>query len=168
MAGMAEEKKEMENALAKAQDDLEAADMKTCTLCGQKKLVSEMTDAHAWERASTQYRCNECNKLRRRVQRMLARLENADMKQGYQDLNPQERKEFYNKAGDLCGDKLNKELKESIETSSIERSTCRTSQHGNFMIIPEAQDTFKKKHRSNGKTFLPQLREPRANTQRRK
>ena len=72
----------MENALAKAQDDLEAADMKTCTLCGQEKLVSEMKDAHTWERAVTQYRCNECNRLRRRVQRMLARLENADMKQG--------------------------------------------------------------------------------------
>ena len=45
----------------------------------------------------------------------------------------------------MRGDKLNKEFKESIETSSIERSTCHTSQHGNFMIIPEAQDTFKNK-----------------------
>ena len=98
MAGMAEEKKEMENALAKAQDDLEAADMKTCTLCGQKKLVSEMKDAHTWERAATQYRCNDCNRLRMRVQRMLAKLENKEMKVGYQELNPQERKEFYNKA----------------------------------------------------------------------
>ena len=46
MVGMAEEKKEMEMAFSKAHDDLEAADMKTCTLCGQKKLVSEIRCTH--------------------------------------------------------------------------------------------------------------------------
>ncbi len=117
-----------------------------CCMCGEAfaaELVTTAQKADCITGSKNQFRCNKCNALRLRVQRMVK--SHDEELGGYTEFNPEERRTFYKKAQHLCGAELNKVLTETIQQSTIRRMTEVLSMQGEFVEISDIKEHWAKK-----------------------
>ena len=93
-----------------------------------------------------QSRCRKCHNLRGRVSTLIKTTGGLDE---YKEFNNDERVDFMNKARDLCGNQLHKQLVESIQWVKTQRNTVQFSEHGDF----EDEDVLKDRYETQPAVF---------------
>ena len=117
-----------------------------CCTCGQEVeakaavLVRDIGGSHL----EKLWRCRLCHNAIGRVRTILMKL-NEDQQLGFRNMTPEERREFYKKAQTQCGANLQKQLTESIITSTLNKITDQTLEDGIFRPIEEVEEEWKKK-----------------------
>ena len=117
-----------------------------CGTCGFDKPESECQRVQgvkdAIEGNKDQIRCNGCNALRSRINRMVV---NTPSHQHYKDIDDDTRKQLYAKAQHLLGADLKKLLVETITTSLIKRQSETLSGKGAFKSLDDLEIEYKNK-----------------------
>ena len=104
-----------------------------CADCGKQDHASKMTP-----KGRSTLICGECNNLSSRIQRL-----NNDCKYRLKELTGEEIQAFRQKAKNLCGPDLVKEITETCIMASLRRSTFTMSKYGEL----EPKDVLEKKYK---------------------
>ena len=94
--------------------------------------------------AKDQWRCRQCHTAKERVRHALKSM-SEDQNLGFQNMTLEERRDFYKKAQTKCGAHLQKELTESINTSTLKKISETTLEDGKFVDLGEVEEEWGEK-----------------------
>ena len=118
-----------------------------CSTCNEEvacELAVLLWNENPITGAKDQWRCRLCHNAMGRVRTALKSM-SEEQNLGFQNLTLEERREFYKKAQEKCGAHLQKELTESITTSTIRKITETTHEDGNFVPLEEVEEEWGQK-----------------------
>ena len=143
MATAAQAEQQMQQKIDAVNSDVEQVLCRCCT-CNQE--VEEEASVLVQESVSEQkyWRCRLCHNAMGRVRTALKSM-SEEQNLGFQNLTLEERREFYKKAQTKCGAHLQKELTESITTSTISKVSDLTLEDGNFRPLEEVEEEWMQK-----------------------
>jgi hypothetical protein len=122
------------------------ADMFKCCACGEMCPMNTRVQVQSKDAIMGncgQERCKGCNALKSRISRIM-KGHNEDL-EGYAGLIPDERKELYKKAQQLCGADLQKLLTECIVNATIRRISDTKTTQGTFEPVDEVTEDWGKR-----------------------
>lgn len=87
-----------------------------------------------------QWRCNHCNNLKSRIQRIQAGTSHVE---GWSDVQGDSRVKFMEKAAVLCRDDLKKAMSEAVVWTQINRRTMSFSAEGDYINVTDLEEKVK-------------------------
>ena len=145
MAAAAQAEQQMQQNIDAVNSDVERVLCRCCT-CNQEveEEAALLVRDHKGKHQKNLWRCRLCHNAIGRVRTALKSL-SEEQNPGFQNLTVEERQEFYKKAQTKCGAHLQKELTESITTSTIRKISETTHEDGNFLPLEEVEEEWRQR-----------------------